>query len=536
MRIPSSGEAFQVRSLTSDPRLPLQGEWTSVRALSWSLLWHTLNFCLSHELSETFVETLTSSLGALRSSQTCSPVENLILLQFSLVLATAPSWYLASAPWQADDTALGGEPSSVGGLLKEALAEVPAQSDERVHEFIEASPAVLWDLSRRTEGEPLVYSKAPAPVANLVTPNASKSELWSTAALRERPSEELMQSFLSAHTPTHRTMLNISSARLQHVQGIAFGFLEETQSLGVAVEAVLLCQLCAVFLDGHRMVDSNKLALAARTLCVIILVCRRSLLEQMLRIGDPELQPSALRHIEKFLNSIIPMLCQALTALICCKGPPKRAGVWKLALEALFYIVEDSLPALAHCAVADSYWCAVTTSLSKVLQEMLAPGSDDSLLSQVFGNLLTQRILPCPQTPAAAAEKIVHLLQVLVSQPGMGSLSLRHFFALCASEVQVDEMPEGKLSVMSATAAGATPAAVPIPCRSALLGVAAPALLGHVRSLFAHYLQEEEARQRGLPANPGMKAPEVRLALAQLQRLQVDEEVVAAAAPAASDR
>ncbi|CAJ1406074.1 unnamed protein product [Effrenium voratum] len=258
MRIPSSGEAFQVRSLTSDPRLPLQGEWTSVRALSWSLLWHTLNFCLSHELSETFVETLTSSLGALRSSQTCSPVENLILLQFSLVLATAPSWYLASAPWQADDTALGGEPSSVGGLLKEALAEVPAQSDERVHEFIEASPAVLWDLSRRTEGEPLVYSKAPAPVANLVTPNASKSELWSTAALRERPSEELMQSFLSAHTPTHRTMLNISSARLQHVQGIAFGFLEETQSLGVAVEAVLLCQLCAVFLDGHRMVDSNK--------------------------------------------------------------------------------------------------------------------------------------------------------------------------------------------------------------------------------------------------------------------------------------
>ncbi|CAJ1406072.1 unnamed protein product [Effrenium voratum] len=91
-------------------------------------------------------------------------------------------------------------------------------------------------------------------------------------------------------------------------------------------------------------------------------------------------------------------------------------------------------------------------------------------------------------------------------------------------QVQVDEMPEGKLSVMSATAAGATPAAVPIPCRSALLGVAAPALLGHVRSLFAHYLQEEEARQRGLPANPGMKAPEVRLALAQLQRLQVDED------------
>eukprot|EP00435_Cladocopium_sp_Y103_P033896 s2246_g8.t1 len=84
-----------------------------------------------------------------------------------------------------------------------------------------------------------------------------------------------------ARSPTHRTMLHVSSARLQHVQGIAYGFIEETTGVPTSVEAIFLCQLCAVFLDGRRIVDSNKLALAVRSLCVLILFCRRIVLEQL---------------------------------------------------------------------------------------------------------------------------------------------------------------------------------------------------------------------------------------------------------------
>lgn len=254
------------------------------------------------------------------------------------------------------------------------------------------------------------------------------------------------------------------------------------------------------------------------------------------------------RHLEHFLGAIVPRLLEVLTDLACGKGRKavRRFGLWKLALEALFYLVEDSLAGVARCELepdaAKRYWDALITCFSKVLGEALPArpeGNAGALLSQVLGNLLMQRILPCSKTPASVAEDAVHLLQVLVSQQGMGSSSLRHFFALCGvqSEVPETERPnvdgeEMRLSVIAATARGAPTLSVKgIPCRSALLGIAVPALVAHVRSLFALYLQDEEARQRGAPVADAaaQKAVEVRQALTLLQKLQVDEAAVAAA-------
>eukprot|EP00439_Symbiodinium_sp_Y106_P062155 s2220_g9.t1 len=264
-----------------------------------------------------------------------------------------------------------------------------------------------------------------------------------------------------------------------------------------------------------------------------------------------ELCTEPREHLERFLGAIVPRLLEVLTDLACGKGRKAvcRCGLWKLALEALFYLVEDSLAGVARCELepdaAKRYWDALITCFSKVLGEALpAPrpeGSADAgaLLSQVLGNLLMQRILPCSKTPASVAEDAVHLLQVLVSQQGMGSSSLRHFFALCAVQSEVPEAgsanvdgDEVRLSVIAATARGAsTLSAKGIPCRSALLGIAVPALVAHVRSLFALYLQDEEARQRGAPVADAaaQKAVEVRQALTLLQKLQVDEAAVAAA-------
>ncbi|CAE7229465.1 EMB2654 [Symbiodinium natans] len=369
----------------------------------------------------------------------------------------------------------------------------------------------------------------------------------------------------------------VQKARLQHVQGTAFGLLEEMPCLTDSyLEALFLCQMCVIFLDpGQVSLDSNRLALAVRSLCVLVVFCRRTLLHQLLKLsGEPTACLEASRHLQSFLGESMPRLFEVLADLACGKGrcqTVRRCGLWKLALEALFYLVEDSLAAIGRFDLdsdaSNSYWSALTTSFSRVLSGALqsprrstqpvptrsskcdhnrseANMADVSVLSQVLGNLLMQRILPCSKTPATAAESAVHLLQVLVSQQGMGSSSLRHFFALCAMQPEVPEVgnptdeEELKLSVITATAKGATTVSSvrQIPCRPALLGIAVPALVAHVRALFARYLQDEEARQRGAPMADAaaQKAIEVRQALMLLQKMQVDEAAVAAATTGAS--
>ncbi|CAK9045934.1 Indole-3-acetate beta-glucosyltransferase [Durusdinium trenchii] len=242
-----------------------------------------------------------------------------------------------------------------------------------------------------------------------------------------------------------------------------------------------------------------------------------------------------------FLNDIVPMLCQVFGKLICYRGPMQlqRTGLWKLAVEALFYIVEDSLCALERCAgracmvEADRFWDVLSSSFAKVVEVLATSDEDTSLLSQVCANLLMQRLLVCAKTPINIAERAVGLLQVLVRQSGMGSPSLRHFFALCetAQEEPIDG-EDAKLSVVSATAKGVQAPVPRIPSREALLSIAAPALVEYVRNLFSCYLQEEEARQRGGSASSALhRVQEVRLALTHLRRLDADDAVVAVAAP-----
>lgn len=566
MRIPASCQTFQVTAALRDSRGPtLTGETTtSVWALSWKVLWGMVSFCLSREVPELVVEAFTSSLSALRFShgQMFTTAQHLILLQLSCVLVTAPSFYLLSTPWEveAEDTgANGSQEQSSQKWLSELLCEVPlgmGESDREVFEFVEASSSALWARDRQQGGKP-AHTEVVAPLTDVIAPNASAADIWSTEELLQslsdsNSSEEVLQTFLGpSRTPTHRTMLHTCSARLQHVQGTAFSLLEEIPSFEDGyLEALFLCQMCVVFLDlRHICVDSNRLALAVRSLCVLIVFCRRTLLHQLLKLsGEKEISLQASRHLEHFLGAIVPRLLEVLTDLACGKGRKavRRFGLWKLALEALFYLVEDSLAGVARCELepdaAKRYWDALITCFSKVLGEALPArpeGNAGALLSQVLGNLLMQRILPCSKTPASVAEDAVHLLQVLVSQQGMGSSSLRHFFALCGvqSEVPETERPnvdgeEMRLSVIAATARGAPTLSVKgIPCRSALLGIAVPALVAHVRSLFALYLQDEEARQRGAPVADAaaQKAVEVRQALTLLQKLQVDEAAVAAA-------
>eukprot|EP00931_Biecheleriopsis_adriatica_P056419 TRINITY_DN33425_c0_g2_i1.p1 TRINITY_DN33425_c0_g2~~TRINITY_DN33425_c0_g2_i1.p1 ORF type:complete len:1879 (-),score=400.44 TRINITY_DN33425_c0_g2_i1:16-5652(-) len=592
MRIPASSQAFKVEdAFVSDPRLPLpEGtRTTSVWILGWSVLWRMVGFCLAKDVPESLVETFASTLNALRSSHRhlFTSAQHLILLQLSMLLVTLPSFYLpSSSPLQAEDdkeaSPNGKEHSLSTDWLAEASqtcaqADVQAQhpghgrEEQEVFQFVEASPRTLWSHERRSAGKNLQpYAKAPVAVTSLVGANQSKNcETWSTeaalkAVLAEGSAEDTVQSFLGpSRSPTHRTMLHISSARLQHVQGFAFGLLEETQCFSDAsLEALFLCQLCAMFLDGQRiLVDTNKLALAARSLCLVIVFCRRVLLERCLKMSSGEAE-SAARHLEVFLGSTLPKLLQVITELACCRGRPKlrESGIWKLALEALAYMVEDSLAAAERCSLsgtaASCYWDALTTSLSKVVSGALSHGgphpsqestADTSLLAQVLGNLLTQRLLSCSKTPTAVAEKAVHLLQDLVGRQAGGSANLRHLFTLCAAHSQAslprDSTPEDeeqKLSVAAKSARGtAMPArAAHIPYRERLLGIAAPALLGHVRSMFSDYVQEEEARQRGAPVaeSVSQKAAEVRSVLSYLNQLRIDEAVTRAALPSSSDR
>lgn len=453
-----------------------------------------------------------------------------------------PSWYLpSSTPWlqansDEDDSA------GVDTMLATTLQKASALEDKELQGFIQASPGTLWDLALRTRDQaegPVRYVKAATATTAVVASNSSRSqEIWSCAATWQMASEtpEDASQTLSARSPTHRTMLHVSSARLQHVQGIAYGFIEETTGVPTPVEAIFLCQLCAVFLDGRRIVDSNKLALAVRSLCVLILFCRRIVLERLQAASKGDLGNGEL---SSFLTEVVPMLCQVLTKLICYKGQLNlhHTCLWKLALEALFYIVEDSLTCLEQCEVDDRYWDALASSLSKVADVLSLTADDDAgLLSQVFSNLLMQRLLVCTKTPIAMAERAVGLLQVLV-RDGMGSPSLRHFFALCETEAAQAPEPsedseDAKLSVASAAAKGLQAPVARIPTRKALLSTAAPALVDYVRNLFTRYLQEEEARQRGGSASSALhQAQEVRLALNHLIRLEVDEAVVALAAP-----
>lgn len=73
--------------------------------------------------------------------------------------------------------------------------------------------------------------------------------------------DESAQAFLgSRQSPTHRTMLHISTPKLSQCQGSLFRLLEETPGFSEPfLEVFFIYQLCAVFLDIRRvLLDTNK--------------------------------------------------------------------------------------------------------------------------------------------------------------------------------------------------------------------------------------------------------------------------------------
>lgn len=578
MRIPASSEMFQVDSVSViDPVLPLpETGTTSVWLLGWNVLWGLVDYCLTRDVTENLVETWVATLTQLRSThQQCfGPVQHLILVQLSLVLVTQPSWYLPTSSPIASEDAKGGyghnghSDDSCKGFLHEAsrscevATSESAVTDSEVFRFVDASPQALWSLSRRAEGgQKSKYAKAPVAVTSFVTANDSRNcEILSAEAalqsvLQGTSQDEQCVDGVSKSGPTHRTMLHISSARLQHVQGIAFDLLQETQGLSAAsLQALFLCQLCALFLDVQRVLtDTNKIALAARTLCLLIVCCRRMLLEQLSKLEES--RDSVAEHLSGFFSQSLPRLIQAVALLICCRDRAqlRQCGLWKLAVEALSYIVEDSITALERCPLSSeacgAYWEAVTSALSEVVLEALrVDGSEDAadigLLSQVIGNLIAQRLLACSQVPLGVAESAVQLLQALVAQKiDPGSANLRHLFALCAAQLPrtATNSEDRKISVAAFTARGLCMPSQGrlIPHREALLGTAGPALIRHVQGLFSAYAKEGDLRRQGAtPAQDEAKhcGTEVRFVLSSLKDLRIDQAVVAAAIPAASER
>ncbi|CAL1163235.1 unnamed protein product, partial [Cladocopium goreaui] len=156
MRIPSALQLFEVELLTVDPRLPPGDvKMTSVWLLGWRVLWQLLTHCISRDLPENLIESFTASMVALRSSHghCFSAEQHLILLQFSLVMSSMPSWYLpSSTPWlqansDEDDSA------GVDTMLATTLQKASALEDKELQGFIQASPGTLWDLALRTRDQ-----------------------------------------------------------------------------------------------------------------------------------------------------------------------------------------------------------------------------------------------------------------------------------------------------------------------------------------------------------------------------------------------
>jgi len=407
-----------------------------------------------------------------------------------LVMVTAPGFYLPIAtPLQlpSDESEKHRAVSSSIAVRREGsprdvlhnasknfLSEGAAAEEKMVFDFAASSPATLWSLDARAIGaDKQSYTKAPVAMRSFVDKNSSRNvdvrsmesaifaacQDSSTSVASNSPaniSEASQGSFLgSSQSPTHRTMLHISSARLPQAQGSVFAVLEETCAFpDPMLEVLFLHQLCALFLDPKKVfLDTNKLALAARTLCLIVLFCRKLLwrnLTTLCRGGSAAASSPALdisgssasapafahpgAHLEALIGAI-PDVCQACMAFAGRGGGPdgRSSGLWMSALEALLYIAEDTLPALDLCdlgpGTTSAYWTAVVGCLAEAVAapEPSDPVSspidfpstaDAELLAQAVGNLIAHRIISCKATPPKELDQAVQVLNGLISRQG----------------------------------------------------------------------------------------------------------------------
>lgn len=585
MRIPASAQMVDAVVLNSSPQCPAAGT-TSIWELGWHVLWSLVQFCLIREVPEALVESFTSALSSLRQThqQHFRPAQDLVLLQLGLVLVTAPSFSLpSSVPFRAN-----GEESKEGlGTLrgprymsraveccKEAGLVGAAALDQEVFSFVEASSEALWRLELRTKLPTLrEYTKASVPPKNLLDPNGSRNSeilgMDALVALAAAGPEEAVQGLLTpTRTPTHRNMLHIATSRLPPAQSAALALFEETLPFtDPAMQVQFLFQCCAVLLNPDRIVeDMSKVALASRALPLILGFTRRVLLQHLPRHTGAQSANSAM-HLEALLGEAMPVLCQVMLALCGAHTDElshkakalKELGVWKLALEALAYLIEDTMPAVAVPSVSQEcvakYWDAVSGALALAVAQGLPESSrtefhSANLLAQVLGNLLGHRLIPSPLTPDVVAEDAVEYLKGLarlesgtVSRslaPSEGG-SLSHLFHLCQkaapSPVRTSEL---QLSVAALTASGAA-ASMPRTAsaqRKALLRAAVPALLAHTRGLFAAAASSRNEATITAADGEGQdsrQSEEVCFVLQKLKTLRVDETGLAEACAAAPE-
>jgi len=362
------------------------------------------------------------------------------------------------------------------------------------------------------------------------------------------------------------------------------------------LEVFFIYQLCAVFLDIRRvLLDTNKFALAARTLCLLILFCRRVLFnnlgKMLLHRATPDssnapqtdaanaesaARTQALAHVEALIGAV-PHLCRVLTALVCSgqaghQARPwlRESGLWKLALEALLYIIEDSLPALEHCSLAprcsSEYWRAVMEALARVISSVMAadarhhpkPEAADAdeadMLFQAVANLITHRLLACKVAPPEVSEKAVKLLGDLVGlqsdlagfqdggsrRPACERATLGHLFDICSTrEEAADGMAEGceqSVAAMSARSGGVPRPPAQSADREALLRSAVPALLTRVRATLLAYSEEDSRAGLAGKEVPQHLLDDVTFVLSRLKALRVDSSEFLAAAPFAGQQ
>ncbi|CAK0792059.1 unnamed protein product [Prorocentrum cordatum] len=490
MRVPASSHEFDSDVLAISAALPVPAKGkTSVWLLCWDVLWGMVGFCLTHEVPEALIEMFASTLSSLRNShhQLFTPVRR--PPSCSAARHEDPSFYLpSSAPLRSAGAAEGRGPAHAEALAAAAAAcaeagsaEVAGAHDEEIFAFAGAAPDILWKVEgRRPAGAAASsYAKAPVAVSCYVEANQNRnldvrSVEFALRSLEQppgapgaegdaaRPDEEVVQTFLgTTQSPTHRTMLHVSAPRVQHVQGFALGLLEEAQGFPQpALEVFFLYMLCSVFLDARRvLLDTNKVALAARAMCLLVLFCRRVVLHNLCRLGTAACRgrADAVAHLEALLAVSLPHVLRSLMALARSDGPSglREAGLWKLALETAVYLVDDSLPAVERGEVSKktcaAYWAAVSEVLGAAVKSALhepeaaaaaAPGAAP-LLVEALGGLCAQRALPCATVPAEVSERVVGLLGELDAASGRlgaGRGALGHLFDLCS---RPQEAPAG---------------------------------------------------------------------------------------------
>lgn len=393
-------------------------------------------------------------------------------------------------------------------------------------------------------------------------------------------------------------MLHISSSRLQHVQGFVFTLLEEAPCFPEPfLEVFFLYHCCAVFLNTRViLLDTNKLALAARSLCLLVSFYRRVLLHSLAKLAcagsaqsgrkvDDAQRPAcrdALEHLEALLAAL-PELCDVLLPMATGRGCQRLhdTGLWKLAVETLIYLIEDTLPALSPAGaeisreVAAAYWAAVVNTLRQVVSAALparaatgdTQGSDGTpgepeFLVQAVGNLLVHRILPCKVAPEEVSEQAVRLLGDLVAlqsravSPLEGNgvsvantscdsgaaanglephVALGYLFDLCLDPRDSNggttsggsHAVEESIAAMTARGGRIPHQHAWLPDRGAVLGTAVPALIAHLRAVLSAGCDEVgEAGAAHLH-----RVEEVRFALARLKGFHADESVLQALIP-----